>query len=106
MSKKNLKLISYIYMILPIIIFILGFIKNIYSIPMTIGLLIILFFLYKQIKNENEIFIETKSVISIFIAITILCILAGQGNFFYQSNDYNARNAIFRDLIQNKWPVY
>ena len=82
MSKKNLKLISYIYMILPIIIFILGFIKNIYSIPMTIGLLIILFFLYKQIKNENEIFIETKSVISIFIAITILCILAGQVTFF------------------------
>ena len=47
-----------------------------------------------------------KKIIPIFIIVLLICITSGHGGLFYQSSDWNARNAIFRDLIQHKWPVY
>ena len=32
--------------------------------------------------------------------------LGGQTGFFYQNSDWGYRNAIYRDLITNSWPVY
>ncbi len=33
------------------------------------------------------------------------CILGGQGGLWYQSGDWDARNALFRDLVTHRWPV-
>ncbi len=42
----------------------------------------------------------------IALVILIWCLLGGQGGMFYQTSDWNERNAIFRDLITRSWPVY
>lgn len=39
-------------------------------------------------------------------AVVVWCFLGGQGGMWYQSNDWAARNAIYRDLITHPWPVY
>ena len=106
MKIKELKLISYIYIILPIIIFLLGFLKPIFSIPITIVLCIILYKLFYMYKKEDSLFVEKNDIIFILFFAFIICIFAGHGKFFYQSSDYTIRNAVFRDLVTFKWPVY
>ena len=106
MTEKKLKIISYLYLITPIIIFVIGWTKPIFSIPITICLIIILKLLHNQVKNETENIIEFKKIIPIFIIILLICITSGHGGLFYQSSDWDARNAIFRDLVQQDWPVY
>lgn len=106
MTEKRLKLISYLYLIIPIIIFVIGWIKLVFSIPVTICLIIIFKLLYNQTKDDNQNIIELKKIIPIFVIILLICITAGHGGLFYQSSDWDARNAIFRDLIQQDWPVY
>lgn len=106
MTEKKLKLISYLYLIIPIIIFVIGWTKVVFSIPITICLIVIFKLLCNQIKYRNENIIEFKKIIPIFIIILLICITSGLGGFFYQSSDWDARNAIFRDLVQQDWPVY
>ena len=107
MNKKQLSIISYIYLILPIIIFALGWLKPIISIPASIALVIIL--IIKCVKDkdaDDEIFINKKRLLLILVFVFLICITAGQGNLFYQSDDWHWRNAIFRDLINMEWPVH
>lgn len=40
------------------------------------------------------------------IVATIWCLWSGIGGYGYQSNDFNVRNALFRDLINLDWPVF
>ena len=99
MNIKILKNLSYMYIILPVVVFMLGWCKPILSIPITIALVCTFLLIYKQHKDENETFISKKYIMIIFILVTIICILSGHGGLFYQSGDWDARNAIFRDLI-------
>lgn len=41
----------------------------------------------------------------IIVVALVWCILGGQGGFWYQSGDWDSRNALFRDLITHNWPV-
>lgn len=108
MKSNNLKNISLIYIFLPVIIFIIGYVRIIISIPISI----VLFLLFIKLINENNKetennnIIEKKHIFIIFFTVMIICILAGHGKFFYQSSDYIIRNALFRDLVNYKWPVY
>ena len=107
MKSSTLRKISYLYLILPIIVFYLGYIKLFISIPLAIGLL----FLFKRLVQAKKIkeestFLPKKYIVILGIVITIICFFAGMGGNFYQSNDYHWRNAIFRDLINFDWPVY
>ena len=106
MQSRTLKIYSYIYLILPVLIFFIGYLKPIISIPISIGICFMLFFLIKQAMNEKEKVINKKNLLVLFIIILIICILAGQGGLFYQSADHHWRNAIFRDLVNFEWPVY
>ena len=108
MRTKDLKILSYIYLILPIIIFAIGWLKPIISVPVTLMLLTIIYLKFREKKDkaENIKFIKKRYIILIFLVLLIICITAGQGNMFYQSYDWHWRNAIFRDLINMEWPVH
>ena len=107
MNKNKLTIVSYLYLIIPIIVFCIGWLKPIVSIPATITLTIIIVLKIVEVKREKtENFISKKALLIIFGLIIFICITAGQGNLFYQSSDWHWRNAVYRDLINIKWPVY
>ena len=90
MKSSTLRKISYLYLILPIIVFYLGYIKLFISIPLAIGLL----FLFKRLVQTKEIkeervFLSKKYIVILGIVITIICFFACMGGNFYQSNDYH-----------------
>lgn len=105
MSLKTLKYSSYIYLILPVIFFLIGWIKPIIAIPFSIAIIYAMFIVNKNCENTEMVITEKKLAI-VFVILLIICVLAGQGGLFYQSHDHHWRNAIFRDLINQEWPVY
>ena len=113
-SQKNIRAFSFTYLMLPLLIFLLGFLKPMFGIICGIALLCVWRLSITSKGNQNDIRVtgESESTIRIweivFLAMVSLvwCILGGQGGYFYQTSDWNERNAIFRDLIEREWPVY
>ena len=95
-----------IYIVLPIIIFVLGWIRIYFAIPISIVLLI---FLFRGIeKDDNSVLID-KTNYMFWIYILLFCALwvyfSGIGGLAYQNTDFWARNLIYHELCENEWPV-
>lgn len=95
------------YLVLPICVFFLTWLKIYLGIPATI---IVLFGFYRLIKST---YLDSKDILEIpvkhFLFLSFLLLLwiwtTGIGNFFVSAYDHPWRNAIFRDLISYDWPV-
>lgn len=107
-SLDNLVIImSLLFVIFPIIIFLWGWTKLWISSICTVGLIFIVVNIYSEIKDEFTISVKNNIsfwVISISI-ITLWCLFSGIGKFSYQSGDFKARNAFFQDLCNMDWPI-
>ena len=106
-KNKNLIFIAYMYMIVPIIIFFMTWLKWYIGFSFSI---ILLFGFYVLMKSEysksNKILeLPVKKFLLISLMLFIFVVLTGQGGFFFQYIDNHWRNAVFRDLVIYKWPV-
>lgn len=115
-NKKNIdfyaSLLGIGYIILPILIFLIGFLKFYISIPLVCAVVYSSYRCFKNLYDSNAV-IETekrniKSIsiyILLFYLILVWLFFSGIGSFSFQNDDYMVRNPIFRDLINYKWPV-
>lgn len=62
--------------------------------------------LYPREKRKENLYLVEQIFFFIFVILGIWCYLGGQGGLFFQTSDWNERNAIFRDLIYFDWPVF
>lgn len=94
-------------LMLPLLIFLLTFVRLSVGIP-AIVLAVLAYLLAIRGRQTDERVIEISVVRLILLVFAALawCFLGGQGGLFYQTSDWNERNAIFRDLITRSWPVY
>ncbi len=100
------------YIMFPILLFFVGFLKSFYS---CLLIIILLYCWFKCIKTfdfinwEETINAESNSGRKYFfislIIVTIWVYFSGIGGFSFQNEDYIVRNAVFRDLIQYRWPI-
>lgn len=109
LSVRKIYFAGLSFLALPLLIWSFGWLKVPYSIVVA-GLLVVgLVFIWRRTNTKafrsSNINISIPLVIGIAAAILLWCILGGHGGFLYQSSDWNARNAIFRDLITYDWPV-
>ena len=105
-SSKNLIFAAYLYLIVPIIIFFLGWLK----LPLGILFSVILSFgFFWHIKHnydsEKDFKISLKSLLLVVILVSIWIFMSGIGGFAFQRWDHHFRNAVLRDLIEFSWPV-
>lgn len=109
---KNLHRISILYLTLPFILFIFGWLRLSIAIPIS---LIIILTLYQLLKNNSPILQFSSSPLSTFHFPTIVyCLLitfawlflSGIGGYAFQNWDHHWRNAVFHDLINFDFPVY
>lgn len=100
-----MKRLSYLYLTLPFILFLFGWVRLTITIPLSI---IILFALYKLLfTNHKPPIINHQSSTIYWILITVLwLLLSGIGGYAFQNWDHNWRNVVFRDLMNFNWPVY
>lgn len=98
--------LCYLFLITPIIIFLFGWLKPLIAVVSTV---ILVFGAYQTIKNftyiESRHYINFRFVVITIFVISIWVILSGIGGFGSQNYDFHSRNAIFRDLIDQNWPV-
>ena len=104
----NVTAIIYIY--ISIFVFLIGWVKPVFSIPTT---LILLFFIVKYIKDSKEkskdkkpIYISVKMVIFIAIVVILLGVIFGWTRSFVQTTDWYKHNSVLADLTNKDWPVY
>lgn len=104
---KYLQRISILYLTLPFILFIFGWLRLSIAIPIS---LIIIFTLYQLLKNNSPIS-NLQSPITNYLLPTLLITFAwlffsGIGGYAFQNWDHHWRNAVFHDLINFDFPIY
>lgn len=105
-SSKKLALSAYLYMVIPIVIFFIGWLKVWLGIGLSGILLYGLYFLITRRYQEEEYFyIEIKGIVLLSAVVAVWIFMTGIGGYFYQRWDWHTRNAILRDLIDYSWPV-
>ena len=104
---RYLALAAYLYIITPILIFFVTWLRWTVGVPMAavLALGFIVLFRTDYLKNKNELSLPVGTLVLIAFAFLLWVWLSGQGGFFYQTWDHHGRNAVFRDLIQYRWPV-
>lgn len=106
---KTVVLLAYIYLALPMVIFLLGWCRPLVGVPLT-G--VIIWSLYLCFHNrENYIELDWKLSqadkwkIAMIIAIIFAWVtLSGVGGYVWQNEDHLSRNATFNVLINQNWP--
>ncbi|MBR2525412.1 hypothetical protein IKE67_02990 [bacterium] len=104
MQIKILDKITIIYLILPMIIFLVGWLNPIYALISCAALIYVVSQVFKSLL-KRKLEITKVQLISLVTIALVWCILAGIGGLYYQSPDWHIRNAVFRDLINFSYPV-
>lgn len=104
---KNVLTLGLGYLVLPICIFFLTWLKWYIGIPVTVILVIGFISLLKgtYTNNVSIISIPIKHFLFILLFLALWVWTTGIGNFFVSAYDQPWRTAIFRDLVNYHWPV-
>lgn len=104
-----MKTAAYAWLLIPIIIFFIGFLKWYVAAACLLVLGICVWFTGK----DRESFYPAEGmqcswvcIAAIVIGAALWTVLSGIGGFGFQNWDLNFRNAIVHDLIDYSWPVY
>lgn len=98
---------AYLYVILPFLIFTIGWLKWYYALIISAAVVISYVLALKQ-HADVLLITFNKHRTKIFVAIGIILawvFLSGIGGYSYQNEDHQYRNAILHDLIDHSWPV-
>jgi len=100
-----MKRLSYIYLTLPFLLFLFGWVRLTIALPLA---LVLLFVLYNLIFTDHQspTSISPPSTIYWLLITVLWLLLSGIGGYAFQNWDHNWRNAVFHDLIDFRWPVY
>ncbi len=112
MEKKkiamDLNFAVFLYLYIPILIFLCGWIKFHFSIP---AVALIFWVIYKMSGTDAgdkfELFTKKGLLVLLGCAAFLLlwCVLSGLGAFTVQSSDWGKHNVLLEDLVSYDWPV-
>ena len=117
-SKSKMKEITYtslkksavIFLALPLAAFTIGFLKWYWAIPAFSAIIYTICKVFRDSKQtriaERSISISVFALFGLFGFMLIWTFLGGMNGYWFQTSDWGARNAVFRDLITHTWPVY
>ena len=104
---KILVFLGLTYLFIPLLVFFNTFL-NLWGILFSIFFVYFFYKLYLSLIRKEIGLFKKDNVIYWIIAIVLIMTwvyLSGIGGFAYQNDDFWARNAIYRDLINYDWPV-
>ena len=108
--NKRLLTMIYVYLSLPILIFLVGWCKWYIGIPAAMIVCISVFLCIRENNTDNSIGIRPGKQ-DIFKCLLIIVIvmswvgLSGVGGYVWQNSDHWWRNAMFDILVTEQWPV-
>jgi hypothetical protein len=102
---KWLVLLSYLYMIIPISIFFVGYLKIGIGILFTVVIFGGLYFAMKEYDSMGKLEINIVHLAVLILLLLGWIYMSGIGGWTYQRWDWHGRNAVLHDLIDYTWPV-
>lgn len=104
---KKLYVAVVVYLYIPLMLFICMWLKIWIAIPVAAATVAALFFGVRRMvrENEQEWLFSWWQMCLIYIGFVLVCILCGQGDLFYQDDDWRLHHAILYDLVEYSWPV-
>lgn len=112
-SKDNqtdvLDLLCFIYVYIPVTIFLLLWTKPFIAAICMIAIGIAGYSFFGKMKAAEFKMPQKKTIlVFVFVALFLawICYYAGYGRFTNQASDWNKHNAVLFDLIHKEWPVY
>ena len=112
MNNKLLNNLAYLYICIPIIIFLFGWCKTFIAIPLAILIVISIVYRFIKYDKKDKILLKEyirnnyKKMIIIILIALFFVLMSGIGGYAYQNDDHLYRNAIFDELVNNSWPIY
>ena len=99
--------LGYLYIIIPVIIFLLGFCNIPIAIISTSVICICSYFLF---KNAPKLWVPSNSkerikLLYLLLIAIVWVVVSGVGAITFQNPDHCVRNCIFEMLVENPWPV-
>lgn len=107
LNIKKILILSYTLLFAPFLLFLFGWLKPILAILIMVITLLLFYRLTKcELADEKFVAVSRKDLITIIVVALLMTWLGGIGGYFPQSVDQYMRNAIYRDLILEEWPVF
>lgn len=106
--KRIIFILSYLYLTLPFIVFICGYLKIRIATVLLIITFVSLYLTIKDIPIIEEISINKNNIVKIIFIIAVIGIwvyYSGVGNLVWQNKDHFWRNGIYEALVKEGWPV-
>ena len=112
-SNKAFSVVALSYLVLPVIVFLLGWLRLPIAIPASLLLLgaMVLFArdcdktANKSLSDDKGIEVSIVFLVTIVIVSVLLTVISNIGEYVWGTTDHAYRRAIFRDLVNYKWPV-
>ncbi|HEV7350736.1 hypothetical protein [Telluribacter sp.] len=106
MNTTLLRKLSLAYLLLPHLLFVLGWFRIQYSIPIALGFLYL--FGIETFKKQDTAAppLLPKEILFLVLFSLVWAAVTGVGNLSYQTIDHVAHNAKYYDLYKNPWPMY
>jgi hypothetical protein len=107
-AGKVLYVLTAVYLALPFCIFAFGWMKWWFAVPLV---LVVAMGLIGMINHAPALWVPKldRSFWWRFALVAILVVgwvlMSGVGRFTWQNDDHDVRNALFRILVENSWPV-
>ena len=106
MTFRTLFLLSITYLLLPFLIFCVGFLRWYVAIVLMLSLLYSGAIVVKQIYRKEYSWRLSSARIFILIGVSaFLCWVCGVGGYFSQSYDWIVKNPLLNDLTLSSWPL-
>ena len=110
MLNKIINLISILYITIPLILFSIGWLDNIFMFVTIFSIITGIYLLYKNLSNKDIVQYKINNKLIIFWIISVILLflwvyLSGIGGFGYQNKDFRIRNPIYHDLCNMDYPV-
>ena len=107
LNYKRLKVWAFLYLSLPLLLFVCGFTRLLVAIPCCLAIVFAVWQALCKAKvatgHETEIVLSKTTLIALILFVLLWSFLGGLNGFWYQSSDWPWRNAIYHDLIDYSW---
>lgn len=113
-TLKQYSVIAMLYLILPVIVFFIGFMKMFWALFFSV-LFIGAFFLFCKYNrkanlssphiSKDTLQISVAQILLLILFAIVICILSGVGEFIWSAYDHRMRWATLNDLVNYKWPI-
>lgn len=107
-AQRTILMLSLVYLIVPYVIFYIGWLKPQYSLTLCTVFLTALILIWKEIKRVvfSPVEIAISHLCTIAIFVLIILVVTGMGALCgIQAGDWIRNNAILSDLYNKNWPV-